>query len=394
MNQTKKRLSIINLAISITDIETIQLQILKLGLLKSDQKIQNILAMLQAENYAQAQGLITEYIETPLEEIHQRSSLQNELSQTDKDIIEEFDLFVEDNGVQKEPIDEIDDLHAFIDNSDTSKKISNEEINYDTLLNIDADDILSDNIDIDISHTTEDTFFETPTDSHLTEVLPKDTFFDDIHEEQVNPNKESIIPPQEEKKESTSNPNSEDKSEIQTSISDYDPISYIDQKFNNLSTQYPPLEKSEENFSSVKAWMDKILKEGYTENEVEEIIQHIEKLTPDNKAEAAQLLLLTAATKSSYAQFQLARALYRGELLVQNIPEAFSLMNSLALNDDYAEAVCDLGQFYEYGIGIEKDTDKAKFLYKNAMELGIKRASTHYERLNKKNKGLFSFLKK
>ena len=58
MNQTKKRLSIINLAISITDLETIQLQILKLRLLMTDDKIQEIITALQDENYAHAQSLI------------------------------------------------------------------------------------------------------------------------------------------------------------------------------------------------------------------------------------------------------------------------------------------------------------------------------------------------
>ena len=48
-----------------TDIETIQLQILKLGLLKSDDKIQEIIETLYETNYAQAQALIIEYIETP-----------------------------------------------------------------------------------------------------------------------------------------------------------------------------------------------------------------------------------------------------------------------------------------------------------------------------------------
>ncbi len=63
MNQTKKRLSIINFAISITDIETIQLQVLKLGMLKTDEKIQEIITAIQTENYAQAQRLIAVYIE-------------------------------------------------------------------------------------------------------------------------------------------------------------------------------------------------------------------------------------------------------------------------------------------------------------------------------------------
>jgi len=84
MNQTKKRLQIINIAISLTDIETIQLQILKLAALRSDPKLQEIIAGLQAQNYAQTQALITKYIETPMEEIVQRTP------QNDQEIIEEF----------------------------------------------------------------------------------------------------------------------------------------------------------------------------------------------------------------------------------------------------------------------------------------------------------------
>jgi len=65
MNQTKKRLAIIKLAISMTDTETIQLQVLKLGLLKTDSKMREILTLLNAHNYAQAQRLISNYIDSP-----------------------------------------------------------------------------------------------------------------------------------------------------------------------------------------------------------------------------------------------------------------------------------------------------------------------------------------
>jgi len=108
MNQTKKRLSIIKLAISITDIETIQLQVLKLGLLKTDEKIQNIISMLQAENYAQAQGLITTYIETPTENVLQRSSQEKKhiLTKEEQSTIDEFQLFVTpDEDEEKVAID-------------------------------------------------------------------------------------------------------------------------------------------------------------------------------------------------------------------------------------------------------------------------------------------------
>jgi TPR repeat protein len=90
----------------------------------------------------------------------------------------------------------------------------------------------------------------------------------------------------------------------------------------------------------------------------------------------------------------LARSLFKGDLLEKNLPEAFTLINRLAMDDDYAEAICDLGQLYEYGIGIDKDKKRAEALYKEAMELGIKRAKSHYERLRKENKTFFSFFKK
>lgn len=411
MNQTKKRLSIINLAISITDIETIQLQMLKLGLLRSDSKIQEIITMLQAENYAQAQGLITSYIETPMEEILQRSA-QKEIDiekKKEEAIIEEFDLFVEEPEKQDEPVKEIDDLNAFIDPVAEPKKLSTQEqVNYDALLNVGADEILPDNIELDISHSSQDTFFDTATNRSIDEVftqdLERDTFFDtseettkkeEIEEEEEAPLEsfEVSVPKKEEtpiEKEIASAPLEENQPES----THYHAISYIDQKFQNMTIQYPPVQTSDENFPSVDAWLRKISHEGYSEDEIEEIIGHIEKLRTGNKAEAAELLLLTSATESKYARFQLARALYGGDLLQKNIPEAFALINALAVNDDYPEAICDLGQFYEYGIGVDKDSTKAKLLYKNAMELGIKRAVEHYKRLNNENEGFFSFLKK
>jgi len=84
----------------------------------------------------------------------------------------------------------------------------------------------------------------------------------------------------------------------------------------------------------------------------------------------------------------LARELYTGSVLTKNINESFTIMNTLA-NDDYPEALCDLGQFYENGIGTTADTMKAEGLYKEAVDLGIKRAKKHYNRLKKYNRGFF-----
>jgi TPR repeat protein len=162
-----------------------------------------------------------------------------------------------------------------------------------------------------------------------------------------------------------------------------------------MHTQYPPVQESDENFSSVNTWLLQISNDGYTNDKVEEMIKYIAKLTEaNNLAEAAQLLLISGATKSKFAQFMLARALYKGKVLQKNLPGSFTLINRLAMDDDYPEAICDLAQFYEKGIGIVKDKKKAEELYKEAMELGIKRAVDHYERMKKQNSGLFSAFKK
>ncbi|TET88611.1 MAG: hypothetical protein E3J96_02980, partial [Sulfurovum sp.] len=186
MNQTKKRLSIIKLAISITDIETIQLQILKLIPLKTDMKIQEIIAGLQAENYAQTQALITTYIETPMEEIIQRTSQEarQRKKEEEKAIIEEFDLFVTTPEKQGEGEKEVFDFSTL--KSEDVPKREQEVIDFDALLKIKADDILPGNIELDISHTSKDTFFKKP-EYHLESIkesqidivtIPKDTFFD------------------------------------------------------------------------------------------------------------------------------------------------------------------------------------------------------------------------
>ena len=452
MNQTKKRLAIIKLAISMTDTETIQLQVLKLGLLKTDSKMREILAMLNDHNYAQAQRLISTYIESPTDTtVIQRTSqeekvvpkevastpeesmlevkeiateeekkpltLKEKIQQAkDQAIIEQFELFTEDVEEQTEELQEEVNYDDLLEIAPKPKQMSTKNINYDALLNVTPDDVLPNNISLNISEDPKDTFFK----EELTltqDIGHNDDFFDNIQE--VEKPLESHIPDivTQEKiaQENFSNhtleetditPPSlnnnatdvdsivEEKNVLQTSDTDYKAISYIDQKFKNMVNQYPPTHHSNESFSSVDTWLLQIANHGYTEAEVEKAIKQTEELSQTNKSEAAQLLLVTAATESKYAQFRLARALYKGELLQKNLPEAFTLINRLALNDDYPEAICDLAQFYENGIGIGKDKKKAESLYKEAMDLGIQRAMDHYERIRKENKGLFSVFRK
>lgn len=447
MNQTKKRLQIINIAISINDIETIQLQMLKLSSLRSDPRLQEILAGLQAQNYAQTQVLISDYIETPTEEIVQRTRQQ------EKETIDRFDLFVTSSEETKEET-ELFDFDTLADaSSDTEKARKQEstaqEDDLDGLLNLTADDIMPNNIELDISHTASDDFFDISPEkdhrngkkSHIdTDIVPKDDFFDTVttgneaspgeapgteqnalfnelpqkapqqmpgKKEEKEAEEESqpdpIREPDEEaghametgkeergKQETVSSaPADSHKEEVPAG---YSPIPYIDQKLKNMMTQYPPLHHTEPSYASVDNWLLKISNEGYTEKEVEEVISHIRKLKEHNDiGEAAQLLLVCGATESKFAQFMLARELFRGEILEKNLPEAFTLINRLAM-DDYPEAICDLAQLYENGIGIGKDRKKAEALYHEAMELGVKRAAAHYERLHKANKGLLGKL--
>ncbi len=420
MNQTKKRLSIINLAISITDIETIQLQILQLGPLRTDEKIQEILTTLKAENYAQAQGLITTYIETPMNEILQRTiqEEQEKIKIQDNNTIDEFNLFTlegEDKDNSEIKTFDLEDMLALSnDGVEEEPKKVHQNINFDSLLNVDKDDILPNNIELDIKLSSSNTFWDEPEATTIhTDEIEKDTFFDtqenitkvteyisieETKEEllkEVYQEAEHIETFEEELKEQLEALKLQKKgNSINAETKKYKAIPYIDQKFKNMHVQYPPVQETLEIFPSVNAWLLQISHEGYREEEVEAMIKHIDSLGLDDKEEAAQLLLITAATESKYAKFRLARTLYKGEILKKNLAESFTLINRLATNDDYPEAICDLAQFYEYGVGIDKDRKKAELLYEEAMNLGIKRATEHYERIKKQNRKLFSFLKK
>ncbi len=170
----------------------------------------------------------------------------------------------------------------------------------------------------------------------------------------------------------------------------YPPISYIDQKFRNMRHQFPQIEESENGIvEEAKVLLKKIATQGYTEEDVKSAIVQFQKYKQaGKKAEAAQMLILAAASESKYAQLLLARELFKGEVLEIDYPEAFTQINRLS-EHDYPEAICDLAQLYEYGYGIKKDKKTAILLYEEAAEMGIDRAEKHLERLTKK-KGMFS----
>jgi hypothetical protein len=171
------------------------------------------------------------------------------------------------------------------------------------------------------------------------------------------------------------------------------PISYISQKFRNMIHQFPPVEREEFVPEEVERMQKKISTEGYTDDEIEAFLKHYLRYKEKGKrAEAAMVLLLAAATESKFAQFLLARELFRGEIIRQDHAEAFTQINTLA-DQNFAEAICDLGQFYEHGVGIGKDRQMALLLYEEAAEMGVERARRHYERL-RNSRGLLGVFKK
>ncbi len=115
MNQIKKRLGIIKLAISMTDSETIRLQLLKLEPFEIDPKLDEIIDLLKMKNYAQAQYLITEYIDPTKiveeEPEEQKVQLQGKTQKEKRySILEEFQILMPTNkNAEEEEEEQIQD---------------------------------------------------------------------------------------------------------------------------------------------------------------------------------------------------------------------------------------------------------------------------------------------
>jgi len=169
----------------------------------------------------------------------------------------------------------------------------------------------------------------------------------------------------------------------------YSPVPYIEEKFRQAFILYPPLKESEVWVEEVIKFLKYVAKNSFTERDVKSFLDEYDYyLEKKDIARASQVLLLASATESEYAQFILARELFAGKVLNRDLKKSFTVMKYLA-NKFYPEAVCDLGQFYEYGIGVPKDKKVAIRLYEKAFELGVSRATKHINRL-KESSGLLS----
>jgi len=183
----------------------------------------------------------------------------------------------------------------------------------------------------------------------------------------------------------------ESKEEVKNEI--YAPIPHIEHKFRQLFTLYPPIKESDIWVEEVVKFLKFVSANSYSEDDIkkffEEYLFYLEK---GDIARASQVLLLAAATDSKYARFILARELFKGKVLKRDFKKSYGIMKQLA-NSGYADAICDLAQFYEYGIEVPKDTKIALKLYEKAFELGVNRATKHINRI-KESSGLLKTIKK
>jgi len=171
----------------------------------------------------------------------------------------------------------------------------------------------------------------------------------------------------------------------------YPPIPHIEQKFRQAFVLYPPNKESDVWIEEVIKFLKHISSTSYTDNDVKQFLDeyhfYIEKA---DIARAAQVLLLAAASDSKYAQFILARELFNGRVLKRDLKKSYTAMKYLA-SKHYPDAICDLAQFYEYGIGVPKDKKTALKLYEKAFELGVDRATKHINRIKESSGILSSF---
>ena len=171
----------------------------------------------------------------------------------------------------------------------------------------------------------------------------------------------------------------------------YQPIAFLEQKFENIIKRFPQKEPIESELDSIKHLIS-MFEKPYRDEDIDIALKQFNEFKKNGDLEeAAKILLLVSISDAQSAHFALSRELFKGDVLEQNYAEAFIQMNDLAL-DGFVEAICDLGQFYEYGIGVKKNRKKALSLYEEAMELHLERAKELRDKLQNSKRSFFSYL--
>lgn len=83
MNQMQKRLEIIKIAISMTDEETIKLQLLKLDHFEDDNDLSEIISLLKQKYYAKAQEMISKYNTKLKDKVNHKMDIENDINEVD-----------------------------------------------------------------------------------------------------------------------------------------------------------------------------------------------------------------------------------------------------------------------------------------------------------------------
>jgi len=414
MEEITTRFEIIRLAINLGDFRTIDLQCEKLRSLSLDEKLNEIIDLLESRNYRQALYEMKHYASSLEDEFFaSRSEKRSSSKSIRKTSASDMGLFdMEEPEEEEERVLDLDDILQLSERRETSpsatyqpapefsigmeeederKEAGSEESEaevHESLSGMTLEDHLAERNSASIGHLhteKEEAEHELKREPEAPVSFSEEegwTEAAEISAEEISPKNEETYPP-----ESTQG-NAEAEGEARHS-----PISYISQKFRNMIHQFPPVENDGLIPEEVETMQKKISTDGYTEEEIERFLKRYQGYKEaGKKSEAAMVLLLAAATESKFAQFLLARELFRGEVIREDHAEAFTQINTLA-DQNFAEAICDLGQFYEHGVGIGKDRQMALLLYEEAAEMGVARAKKHYERL-KNSRGLLGVFKK
>jgi len=421
LKEIASRLEIIKLSIPINDKETIAIQSKYLKD-SNDIYLKEVAMLLDSKNYRQALYLIKKYIEE--NDIFLEENIATKEPETEKVLNVEDMLKM--SPVAKETIKEFkrnsytkDDLESFAKNISHPFEIKEEKEaskeKEPTLENEIKEELQKEKEELNkkLEATKEEVEPTSQAEEAISEAS-KDTPLDEMSKKLNNKKEKKRIKvfskyktlrekfskdkniPKESNSEENSSKENKNSEFVQKDIYEdntYPPIAHIEEKFREAFSLYPPLKENERWVEDVIIFLKSIALNSYKDSDVEKFLdEYFYYKERGDIAKASQFLLLAASTEAKYAQFLLARELFKGQILKRNIKASFELMTKLA-NSGYADAICDLGQFYEYGVGVAENKKIALKLYEKAFELGLQRATKHINRL-KESSSLLASLKK
>ncbi len=412
LKEIANRLEIVKLSIPINDKETIFVQYQKFKE-SGDLYLKEIAMLLESKNYRQALYLIKKYIDENDITIEQ-APVETETETTNVLNVEDM---LKMSPIAKETILEFkkstytkDDLEKFAKNIThiSKENLSSEEkssLQKEESVTIKEETSPEQNAQKSFEVTEQKEKIEaTPEAQEAISEASKDTPLDEMSTELSN-KKSSKRTKMLSKYKTLRAKFSKDKGKVQIQEEPqerqkeiyengiYPPIGHIEEKFRQAFLLYPPVKEHDIWVEDVAKFLKFISLNSYKDSDVEDFLDNYFKYKEEGDiARASQFLLLAAVTEAKYAQFLLARELFKGTVIKRNVKASLELMTKLA-NEGYADAICDLGQFYEYGVGVNENKKIALRLYEKAFELGLQRATKHINRI-KESTGLFATLKK